>query len=130
MKKMEKSDSNNKTDDDLIICRCEGIRLGQIQANIRRSGANTVNQIKKLTRAGMGPCQGRTCARSVETILATEAKAPAGAEPYKSRPPVRGIAVGTLAVGADQFDEPTGPVKIRLNSTQDTDTLSEQIDQD
>jgi len=117
------------TKDELIICRCESVNLGQIQSSIHRSGAQTVNHIKKLTRAGMGLCQGRTCAGSVETILAAEAKAPAGTEPYKSRPPVRGIAVGTLAVGADQFDEPTGPVKVRATSTPDTDTLSEQIDQ-
>jgi bacterioferritin-associated ferredoxin len=103
----------SKTDNDLIICRCEGVRLGQIRTTIRRSGATTVNQVKKLTRAGMGPCQGRTCARIVETILTAAGHAPAGKEPYQARPPVRGIAVATLAAGADQFDEPAGPVKVR-----------------
>ncbi len=107
--------------DELIICRCERVNLGQIQSSIHSSGAQTINQVKKLTRAGMGFCQGRTCARSVETILATEAKVPAGTEPYRSRPPVRGIAVGFLAVGADQFDEPTGPVKVRVTSTRASD---------
>ncbi len=111
---MEKSNSNYKADDTLIICRCEGIGLGQIQAVIDRSGAETVNQIKKLTRTGMGPCQGRTCARVVESILATEANVPAGREAYRSRPPVRGITVGTLAAGGDQFDEPAGPVSIAM----------------
>ncbi len=103
----------DKTDNDLIICRCEGVRLGQIRAAIRRSGVQTVNQIKKLTRAGMGPCQGRTCARSVGTILAVEVPATAGVEPHQARPPVRGVVLGTLAAGADQFDEPSGPVKVR-----------------
>ena len=112
--------------DELIICRCESVKLGQIQSSIHYSGAQTVNQIKKLTRAGMGLCQGRTCARSVETILATEAKATAGSEPYQSRPPVRGIAVGTLAVGADQFDEPSGPVQVRATSIQASDTISQK----
>ncbi|UCD79448.1 MAG: (2Fe-2S)-binding protein [Desulfobacterales bacterium] len=110
---MNSINSNNKTDNDLIICRCEGVRLGQIQSTIRRSGVQTVNQIKKLTRAGMGPCQGRTCARIVETILAASVPESAGTEPFQARPPVRGIAVGTLAAAADQFDEPTGPVKVR-----------------
>ena len=102
-----------KADKDLIICRCEGVRLGQIQAAVRQGGIQTVNQVKKLTRVGMGPCQGRTCARTVEAILTAAGRTPVGAEPYQARPPVRGIAVGTLAAGADQFDEPAGPVKVR-----------------
>ena len=105
---MNPKNSFRKTETDPIICRCEGIRLGQIQATIRQYGPTNVNQVKKLTRAGMGPCQGRTCARIVETILA-----PAGTEPYQARPPVRNLALGTLAAGADQFDEPQGPVKVR-----------------
>ena len=118
---MNSTNNSGKTDTDPIICRCEGIRLGQIQATIKRSGARTVNQIKKLTRAGMGPCQGRTCARIVETILAADVPEAAGAEPYQARPPVRGIALGTLAAGADQFEEPAGPVKVRaLNKTDES----------
>jgi len=110
--------------DDLIICRCESIRLGQIQASILRSGAQTVNQVKKLTRAGMGLCQGRTCAKLVETLLVSNGAAPPGAEPYQARPPVRGVAVGTLAVASEQFDEPDGPVRVDL--TRETDLNSER----
>jgi NAD(P)H-nitrite reductase large subunit len=113
MNSTNSTNSTSKADKDLIICRCERVCLGQIQAAIKRSGVTTVNQIKKLTRAGMGPCQGRTCARIVETILAAEVPAAAGAEPYQARPPVRGVALGTLAAGADQFEEPAGPVKVR-----------------
>jgi bacterioferritin-associated ferredoxin len=118
------------TKDELIVCRCESVNLEQVQSSIHRSGAQTVNQIKKLTRAGMGLCQGRTCAKVVESILDLEGKTPPGSEPYQARPPVRGIAVGALAVGADQFDEPSGPVRVRATSSRDTETLSEQIDQD
>jgi bacterioferritin-associated ferredoxin len=110
---MNPKNSICKTETDPIICRCEGVRLGQIQAAIHQHGTTTVNQVKKLTRAGMGPCQGRTCARIVETILAAAGRAPAGTEPYQARPPVRSLALGALAAGADQFDEPAGPVKVR-----------------
>ena len=116
----------NKTDE-LIICRCESVNLGRIQAAIHRSGARTVNHIKKLTRAGMGLCQGRTCAKVVESILAAEGQTPAGTEPYQARPPVRGLAVGTVARGADQYDEPSGPVKVRATSAQDSKISNEQI---
>ena len=108
--------------DDLIICRCESVKLGQIQSTIRRSGAQTVNQVKKLTRAGMGLCQGRTCAKVVESILETEGISPTGTEPYQMRPPVRGIPVAALADAADCFDEPAGPVSVAMTRGGDDDT--------
>jgi bacterioferritin-associated ferredoxin len=111
-KPMENRNTPSKADDRLIICRCERISLGHIKQTIRQSGAATVNQLKKLTRAGMGPCQGRTCSRTIESILENEAKIPAGTEPYRSRPPVRGVPVTTLAASADQFLEPAGPVSV------------------
>ena len=88
---------------------------GQIQSAINRSGAQTVNQVKKLTRAGMGLCQGRTCAKVVESILAAEGSSPPGIEPYEARPPVRGIPVKVLADTADQYIEPVGPVRVDLS---------------
>ena len=107
------------TKDELIICRCERVKFGQIQSAIHSCGAQTVNQIKKATRAGMGLCQGRTCAKVIESILASEGDTPAGTEAYRARPPVRAIAAGILAAGDDQFDEPTGPVKVRALHKQD-----------
>lgn len=114
------------TEDELIVCRCESVKLGQIKSAIRRSGAQTVNQVKKLTRAGMGPCQGRTCGKSVERALENEADIPLGTEPYRSRPPVRNITLASLAASADQFLEPSGPVSVVMLRT----SGSEQTDQD
>jgi bacterioferritin-associated ferredoxin len=108
--------------DDLIICRCESVNLEQIQSSIQRSGAQSVNQVKKLTRAGMGLCQGRTCAKVVESILDSEGKMPAGTEPYQARPPVRSIPVAALADAADQFDEPAGPVSVAMTRSADDDS--------
>lgn len=47
-------------DKDIIICRCEEITKGEIIQAIR-DGATTVDGIKRMTRAGKGLCQGRTC---------------------------------------------------------------------
>jgi NAD(P)H-nitrite reductase large subunit len=55
----------------IIICRCEEITEDEIISAIR-DGATTVDEVKKFTRAGMGLCQGRTCRRTVEKILARE----------------------------------------------------------
>jgi D-hydroxyproline dehydrogenase subunit alpha len=45
--------------DETIICRCEEISLGEIKA--AAAGAGSPNEIKLLTRSGMGFCQGRIC---------------------------------------------------------------------
>ncbi|GAB6189310.1 (2Fe-2S)-binding protein [Marinitoga arctica] len=44
----------------IIVCRCEDITLKEIKDLIKQ-GFTSVEEIKRLTRAGMGPCQGKTC---------------------------------------------------------------------
>jgi bacterioferritin-associated ferredoxin len=95
--------------DDLVVCRCEGVTLDQVKACVHGSGARSVNQVKKLTRVGMGPCQGRTCAATVEKILSNETVVSRGSEPYYARPPLRGIPLAVLAACAERFAEPHGP---------------------
>ncbi len=46
--------------DDLIVCRCERVSLAEIKAIIQ-SGVHDMNEIKAITRAGMGACGGKTC---------------------------------------------------------------------
>jgi len=46
--------------DEAIVCRCERISAGEIRAAIR-SGVRDLNQLKALTRAGMGACGSKTC---------------------------------------------------------------------
>ena len=97
-------------DPDLIICRCEGVSLKELRRTLESPGIHTANQLKKLTRAGMGPCQGKTCGRLLEFILQMEKRASMGEEPLQARVPVRGAAIGSLAGLAEEFFEPAGPV--------------------
>lgn len=53
---------------DIIICRCEGVRLHQILSSIE-DGANSIQGIKKRCRVGMGYCQGRTCQPVIREVL-------------------------------------------------------------
>jgi bacterioferritin-associated ferredoxin len=46
--------------DDMIVCRCERVTLKEIK-DVIRAGSRDVNEIKALTRAGMGACGGKTC---------------------------------------------------------------------
>lgn len=107
-------DSREGSHDDPVICRCESIGLKHLQQTIRQSKIVTVNQLKKLTRAGMGSCQGRTCAKSIERLLEIEAGIPVGTEVYRSRPPVRNTSIASLAASEDRYTEPPGPVSIAM----------------
>jgi len=46
--------------DDAVICRCERVTAGEIR-NAIRSGIRDLNQLKAVTRAGMGACGSKTC---------------------------------------------------------------------
>ena len=58
-----------------IICRCQDVTEDEIIAAIRQ-GATTIDEIRRLVRAGMGSCQGRTCRRLVSQIISRELKRP------------------------------------------------------
>jgi bacterioferritin-associated ferredoxin len=86
-------------DDDLVICRCEEITKGDIRAAIQ-NGMTTLNGIKRVTRAGMGLCQGQTCQRLVTQLLAAELGYSATEiEPTTARAPVRPLPLSAFATG-------------------------------
>ncbi len=86
-------------DDDMLVCRCEEITVGEIREAIRQ-GARDVTGIKRRTRAGMGLCQGRTCEKLVQAILRQElCNAPEEISAATPRPPVRPITFGALGRG-------------------------------
>jgi NAD(P)H-nitrite reductase large subunit len=86
----------------LLICRCEEVTQQEIEEAIRE-GARTVNEVKRRTRAGMGLCQGKTCRRLVERMVAEwTGQMLADVQPSTHRPPVRPVELGVLAtVGED-----------------------------
>lgn len=53
----------------MLVCRCEEVTLGEILDAID-DGFVTVKDVKRATRAGMGLCQGRSCARTIARIIA------------------------------------------------------------
>lgn len=96
------------TDDDLLICRCEEVSKKDILWAIEH-GADSVDEIKRITRSGMGLCQGRTCGCLVARILAEETHLKASdVLPGSRRPPVRLTPVSILRHGEPPLELGTG----------------------
>ena len=108
--------------DDTIICQCEEVTRADLIGvqppnylsrpapmcarsldTLLEDGPANPDQIKRLTRAGMGVCQGRRCRDQVAMLLAIEADKPFGSIPLAShRAPVRPLPLKILA----EWDEP------------------------
>ena len=58
-------------DDDIIICRCEEVTKGEIRQAVH-DGMWDLNEIRRYLRTGMGLCQGLTCGKLVQGIVARE----------------------------------------------------------
>lgn len=54
--------------EEIIICRCEDITREKLMQAIAE-GCETIDEIKRVTRAGMGPCQGKTCGNIIAQEL-------------------------------------------------------------
>ncbi|CAM5337831.1 FAD-dependent oxidoreductase OS=Streptomyces tendae OX=1932 GN=F3L20_14650 PE=4 SV=1 [Streptomyces tendae] len=86
--------------DETVVCRCEEVTAGAIRA-ARADGAHDHRQVKQLTRAGMGWCQGRMCGPAVHCLTA-------GRRAYE--PAERLVATPvTLGALADLDEAPTAP---------------------
>jgi hypothetical protein len=102
---------------DILACQCEEVTrselvgvqppryLGPASAPMRARNLGTLgqdgpvnpDQIKRLTRAGMGPCQGRRCREQVALLLAEAGDAPVDTIALASyRPPVRPLPLSVL----------------------------------
>jgi len=80
-------------EEETMICRCEDVTLADVR-QVVAEGARTLDDVKRLTRAGMGLCQGRTCRHLVLRELAQ----------------LRGTRVEDLTLPT--FRPPTRPTKL------------------
>src|SRR4030042_3072360 len=80
-----------------LVCRCEEVTEEEVRQAIK-DGARTLREIKMITRAGMGLCQGRSCSKIISRILAEETKKPLQMiKPSTFRPPLSQISIDVLA---------------------------------
>jgi Fe-S-cluster-containing hydrogenase component 2 len=85
--------------DNTIVCRCEEITLGEVREYIRK-GYTSIDEIKRISRAGMGSCQGRTCRQLIMQEISKETgKSMSELDMPVFRPPVKPISLGMLTGG-------------------------------
>jgi D-hydroxyproline dehydrogenase subunit alpha len=79
--------------DEVRICRCEAVTAGQIRAAAAAvGGAADLGAVRALTRAGMGPCQGRECLATVAALCG-----PARGNQGIARMPARPVPLAAIA---------------------------------
>lgn len=83
-------------DAETTVCRCEGVAQGELREAVE--SAPEISAVKALTRAGMGPCQGRMCGRHIAAMIAEQSGiAMADVAPATPRMPVRPVGIGAIA---------------------------------
>jgi NADPH-dependent 2,4-dienoyl-CoA reductase/sulfur reductase-like enzyme len=75
--------------DETVVCRCEEVTAGAIRT-ARTAGAHDHRQVKQLTRAGMGWCQGRMCGPAVHCLT----------EPRRAYEPTERLVATPVTLGA------------------------------
>ena len=90
------SDQLGALSDSAVLCRCEGITLGQMRDAAGLGGAEA-NRVKSLGRIGMGRCQGRYCQLAAADLIALHAGvSPQDVGRLRGQPPVRPVPIGAL----------------------------------
>ena len=91
----------------IVLCRCEDVTLADVEHSVSR-GYVDIEEVKRYTGFGTGPCQGKECLGPVATALARLTREPPSAiAPFTSRPPIAPTPLRILArdPGAHRFDD-------------------------
>jgi len=55
--------------EDVIICRCSDVTLQDLY-DLFDKGYDNFEELKRIARVGMGPCQGNTCVKMIQWEIA------------------------------------------------------------
>ena len=92
--------------DRVFLCRCEDVTLGELEHAIA-AGLTTLEELKRYTGFGTGPCQGKECMALVARELVRRGLVDAAAlQPFTSRPPTEPVSFGALAQVPDPYADP------------------------
>ncbi len=91
----------------IVVCRCEDVTLADLEHSAAR-GYRDIEEVKRYTGFGTGPCQGKECLGVVAAALAKiNAQDPSTIPPFTSRPPLAPTPIKILArdPAAHRFDD-------------------------
>ncbi|WP_103534042.1 FAD-dependent oxidoreductase [Streptomyces sp. SM11] len=89
--------------DDTPVCRCEEVTAGAVRSARADAAASDHRQVKQLTRAGMGWCQGRMCGPAVHCLVSARDQPYAPAERLIATP----VTLGALADSGESTSDHT-----------------------
>ena len=88
---------SNASEENTIICRCSDVTRAELEAWMER-GLLTIDELKRMTRVTMGPCQGRTCRQLLLQELAAKTGKPLAKIVMPTfRQPLKGITLDAVA---------------------------------
>jgi sarcosine oxidase subunit beta len=85
-----------------FVCRCEDVTLHEVE-RLLAQGIATVEEVKRMTGLGTGPCQGKECMALCADLCARALGALAEAPPlpFTARPPYVPTPLGLFARGLE-----------------------------
>lgn len=88
----------------VMLCRCEDVSLEDVH-RVLEAGYTTFEDLKRLLRVGMGPCQANTCGHLIQKEIALFLKQPMEkVNVHKVRPLVLGVTLDQIAKGEGYED--------------------------
>lgn len=88
-------------DKSVMICRCEEINIDEIET-VLKLGAERFDDIKRITRCGMGPCQAKMCFKPVAQLISDyTGKSLSEIPPARARMPLRMTRMSVMASNQD-----------------------------
>lgn len=80
------------------VCRCEELTAQDLTDSLQANPfLGEINEVKLLTRCGMGPCQGRMCQISATYLVCgATGRAPEDVAPMRVRVPVKPVPIAQL----------------------------------
>lgn len=112
-------------DQSTIICRCEEVNVAEIEGALLQ-GAKTHDDIKRLTRCGMGACQAKICRLLVAELLGErEGISPAAITLPRLRVPLKPVEMGVLATKCG--DDSTSRTEFEKKESTDRVRFSQEM---
>jgi len=89
---------------DIMICRCEDVTLQHIH-DFLDEGYQSFEDMKRLLRVGMGPCQANTCGHLIQKEISKHTGKPLEeVNVHKVRPMVMGVPLKSIAEDSNDED--------------------------